>query len=318
MHSRISIVVVTACSALLGSFGFAQNTTTCLNRSVDLAQSDDYVSAARTALECLSSLPRVDQVKAHKVIGFAFRKLDELPAAWYHLSRHMELSGKDDAVVRDWLRELETLLRSTHVKVTLNCRPSGATVDIQASREEALVTTVECPAAWWFVPGRHTLVFSKAGYADRKFSFEVKEVGDPGIRDISLATIDIDDKTRSFSRWPEWTLVASGIVVAATGAVLHTVSHLRNEDLHDKYWNRANFPNAVEARGMYNAAYDSDVAPLSTSGYVLYAVGGAAVLTGVVTWALRRPPSTGKTSAGWWLMPWHLPQGGGASLTLDW
>lgn len=285
-----------------------------LNRAVDLAKSDQYQPAVELTLKVLPELPVVEQSRAHKLLGYAFRKLDMLPEAWYHLTRYMQLTGKDDAAVQEWLREVEELLKRDHVKVSLNTSPSGATTRINSGKVATMTTTVSCPAVWWFLPGSYELVFAKQGYLDRTSAVEVREVGDSGVRDIKLQAIS----AKKFSRWPEWTLIGAGIAFGAAGGVIHFLGYTKNEELHDKYWDRDQYADPTVGKTLYDKAYDSDVAPLMTTSYILYGVGGAALLSGILTFALRHPQdSSGKAS--WLITPWSLPDGGaGATFTFGW
>jgi hypothetical protein len=290
------------------------------NLAVDLAKSGDCQQAVEIGLEVLPQLPLVNRTGAYKLLGYSFRKLSMLPEAWYYLSQYLQVAAKEDAAVSQWLKEIEVLLREKHVKVTLNSDPQSASVKLNSGTTASLTSTLNCPATWWFKPGDYDVEFSKEGYADRTVAVTVKEFGDKGVRQVKLEFLGDkpgDDDSKKFSRAPELVLIGAGLALAIGGTTSHLLGYKENENLHDKYWDRNVYPDAVVGKALYDEKYDSDVAPKMTIAYVLYGTGAAAIVAGVVTWIVRKPLESGKSSS-WNLTPFGTPEGGGAVFTLGW
>lgn len=80
----------------------------------------------------------------------------------------------------------------------------------------------------------------------------------------------------------EWALIGGGLTVALAGGIIHYLAFTKNEDL------LADLPSptglTAQEYGIhvnkYNHDFGTEIAPLATTSYVLYAIGGGAVLTG--------------------------------------
>ncbi len=286
------------------------------NEAVEFAKQGKHADAVAVALEVLPALSIVDRASAHKLLGYSFRKLSMLPSAWHHLARYLQTTAKEDAIVQNWLEEVEVHLRQKHVKITLNATPAGAMVALPPSGDESQQSLVSCPAAWWFLPGKYRLEFRAQGHQSRTMDIEVKAFGDKGTREVQLNRLGGAPATASFSRWPEWTMVGAGLALAAGGGAVHFMGHSANESLHDKYFDKADYPDGAAAQGLYDADFDEQVAPKTTAAYVLYGLGGASLVAGIVTWAIRGP--TKGPQATWQLTPWTAPDGGGAVFSMGW
>jgi hypothetical protein len=286
------------------------------NQAVELAKQGNHAAAVANALEVLPALSVVDRSSAHKLLGYSFRKLSMLPSAWYHLARYLQTTPKEDAVVQNWLEEVELLLREKHVKITFNTTPDGAVVALPPGGDASQQSHVSCPAAWWFLPGTYRLEFSAPGFQRRTLEVAVKAFGDKGSREVQLDRLSGPSSASHFSRWPEWTLIGAGVATAAGGGVLHFMGHSTNESLHDRYFDVSDYPDRGQAKALYDSDYDDQVAPKMTAAYVLYGVGGAALVAGVVTWAIRGPKKA--PLATWQVTPWTLPDGGGAVFSMGW
>jgi hypothetical protein len=321
--ARSQVVSVWICLALLLAPMMAAGQTNTpedrFNHAVDLAKSGDCQQAVEITLEVLPQLPLVNRTGAYKLLGYSFRKLNMLPEAWHYLSQYLQVAAREDATIGQWLKEVEVLLREKHIKVTLNSDPQGATVQLNSSKTASLASSLQCPATWWFLPGDHEVVFAKDGYAERPLAVTVKDFGDKGVRQVKLQSLGTKPKQEDgggFSRWPEWTFIGAGVALGIGGATSHVLGSMKNESLHDKYWDRKVYPNAVAGKALYDEEFDSDVAPKLKMAYVLYGTGAASIIAGVVTWAVRKPPA--RDSSAWNLAPWSLPDGGGAVFTLGW
>ncbi|MBM4355859.1 MAG: hypothetical protein FJ109_19075 [Deltaproteobacteria bacterium] len=112
----------------------------------------------------------------------------------------------------------------------------------------------------------------------------------------------------------EWALIGSGGAVAVAGGIFHGVAHSKNEDLYGDYKHSAD-PSAAKKK--YDAAYDDDVLPKEIAAYVMYGVGGAAVVTGVIIMAVRHARSDGEEPSSPSVVPMPIPDGAGAMMTVE-
>ena len=87
-----------------------------------------------------------------------------------------------------------------------------------------------------------------------------------------------DDEIPDF----EWALIGGGLTAALAGGILHYLAFTRNESLITDLPSPAGLTEQEYGAHLnqFNHDYDTDVAPLATTAYVLYAIGGGAVLTG--------------------------------------
>lgn len=298
------------------------------NRAVELAKTGKYEEAVGLCLGVLDSLPESEQARVHKLLGYVYRKLDKNAEAWHHLGLYLQSTDKDDAATAGWLREVEDKLKENRVKVTLTCAVEGVSLRVESSGSKTQ-STYPCPLIWWFQPGNHVLLASKEGQPEYKAEITVRELGDKGIHAIDFpvkkkaptettrpvqevnppVVIAEPRETPTHSRTLEWALSGGGSALVAAGAVFHGLAYSREEDLYSKY--RSDRP-------AYDKAYDDEVAPKMTAAYVLYGVGGAALVGSVVTWVLNKPKKDGADGSTVSFTPYALPGGSGAQMTLRW
>ena len=297
------------------------------NQAVELAKAGDYQEAVEICHEVIERLPASEHSRVHKLLGYSYKKLNVLPDAWYYLTQYLESSGKEDTAAGAWLQEVETSLKETHhVKVTFTCEPPGATISLPAS--------LTCPLTWWFVPGEHSVHAESPGYMPRTVDVDVRERGDSGAREIRLTAIaqlkppgegsaGRNDSSATFVSNPfesgkparvlEWTLMGSGLALGVTGGIFHGLAWSKNEDLHKAALKLS----GSVAKSAYEEAYQDQVRPKEIACYVLYGVGGAAILAGVVTWFVREPGSRSTEFSVFSVSPLSLPGGTGALVTFE-
>jgi hypothetical protein len=308
------------------------------NQAVELATGGDYNSAVRVCREVLDKLPDSERPRVHKLLGYSYMKLDMLPESWHHLTIYLESSGKEDTTAGGWLQEVETALKQTHVKLTLTCAPPDASLRLSGSQPSGLPVSLSCPTTWWMTPGKHTVSATAPGHKPRTVEVDVRERGDSGMREIRLAAVETTippdggsggsgtggttivkpAEPKKPSRGLEWALIGSGVALGVTGGIFHGIGYSKNEDLHDKYLNADDYPVADEAQNLYDDARGEQVRPKEIAAYVLYGVGGAAVVAGIVTWAVRKPGGRDERASGLTISPMLVPGSGtGALMTFE-
>lgn len=111
----------------------------------------------------------------------------------------------------------------------------------------------------------------------------------------------------------EWALIGGGLTVALAGGIIHYLAFTRNDDLLSALPSSAGLtPDEYGAHvDKFNHDFDTEVAPLATSAYVLYAIGGGAVLTGS---ALLLLTSEDDEEASPFFQPTFSPEGPGLLL----
>ena len=155
---------------------------------------------------------------------------------------------------------------------------------------------------------------------------DVRARGDSGVRTIELAavapTLPTDDGTgvagviaekpprrKGRSRVLEWALIGSGLGLGAVGGIVQGAGYAKNESLHSKDLDSPDFP--------YEERYQDEVRPMEIASYVLYGVGGAAVVAGVVTWFVRKPGGGDAKSGVFTVSPLPLRGSTGALMTWE-
>ena len=311
------------------------------NHAVELAKAGDYQEAVEICHEVIERLPASKQSRVHKLLGYAYKKLDMLPNAWHYLTRY--LAGKEDTTAGAWLRDVEASLAKTgHVKVSFSCRPEGLLLHIPASKpgvaSHSAFRILHSAFVWWFVPGKHTVKATAADHKPRTVEIDVRERGDSGMREIRLARIVADSTIspsgllvdplpgdhsaihiphsafKRPSRALKWTLLGSGLALGVTGGIFHGLGFSKNEDLHSKYLDSGDYPIAADAKSAYDKAYQDQVRPKEMTSYVLYGIGGAAIVAGVVTWLVSEPVGNEKSTA-FSISPLPLQGGTGALMS---
>ena len=307
------------------------------NRAVELAKTGKYDAAVGLCLNVLESLPDSERPRVHKLLGFAYRKLGQRPEAWHHLSVYLQTAGKEDAAIGEWLREVETKLKETHIKVTLTCDSEGISLGVKSATSN-LQPVYACPLTWWFEPGKRQILAGKTGHKPRTVEITVLELGDKGVHKIPFPTeaepaVTVTDpgnggeepvvvarpkEPATHDRTLEWTLVASGAALGIAGAVFHGLGLSRNDELHSKYLEDSEHPYGPDAKKLYDDAYDEQVSPKMTTAYVLYGLGGAALGAGAVLWVLGKPEKSAGRNSPLTFAPLAFPGGSGAMMTLEW
>ena len=299
-----------------------------LKRAGELAQEERFSEAIPIWHGALDSLSGEELAMTEMKLGIAFQQTGGWLEAWYFLSLYLASDwGKGDTAADGWLQEVETTLAQTHVKVSLTCDSADAVLHLPTPQPTSFPVFRPCPLVWWFTPGKHGIRASAPGHKPRTIEIDVHELGDSGRREVRLAAVVPDRppgttivkpvEPKKPSRALEWALIGSGLALGVTGGIFHGIGYSKNEALDKKYLNEANCPCGPEAKKAYDAEFDDEVRPKQIGAYVLYGVGGAAFLAGVVTWAIRKPGQSKEPTSSI-VSPIALPGGGGgAMVTLE-
>jgi len=262
-----------------------------LKECVALTQDGRYEKALGVCLDALGEVPDNERSRIHKVLGFAYWKLNLLPESWHHLTSYLGSVKEENATVTGWLRKVEKKLKKKHVKITLACA-GGMAVKPRApgSGQSAAYA---CPVTWWFKPGAHEIRCEESGgeSAPGTSKIAVKKVGDQGVRGVCGVTNPLSGGDPTPGRTLEWALIGSGTALTATGVVLQVLAD--SDDSSQGNWQG-------------NAAY------------VLYGAGGAALVGGIVTWIVRKPARVAGNPFSLAVAPIVVPDTTGALISFAW
>jgi hypothetical protein len=306
---------------------------TRFNQSVELAKAGQYDESIRISLAISHMLPESDRLRVHKLLGFAYRKLGMYPEAWHHLTRYLSEGGEADAAAAGWLAEVEAAMVGSHAKLSLQCDPGDVALEFPPSSSSAQTDAVVCPRHWWLAPGKYRVRAHREGYVPGVIDFAVTGPGEkwgPEIRLVPVAPVapgggvlpgepgttvsaPLEGGRRAGAL--EWALYGTGAALGAGGAALHLLAWDRNEDLHDR------FKGETGGKAGYDAAYEDEVQPRLTAAWVLYGVGGAVLVSGlVVSLVSGQGETSSERSGSVSVVPLVLPggTGAGAAATLSW
>ncbi len=313
-----------------------------LVQAADLARQERFEEAIEVWLAVLDQLTGSDLASTQMKLGVALQQMGRLPESWHYLSLyHSSAWGEGDEAGIEWLREVQDALMPTHVKITLQCQQPNTTLVLSNEGVGGAATGLPVKGAsvtWWFLPGKHMLRVEAPGYVSEEVLLDVRSQGDPGTRTIRLTeagpsggqgtppadlgvgvgapalSADSGDSSRAL----EWTLLGTGLVLGIAGGILHGVGYYRNEELDSKYSNALNYPDGAVAKSAYDTAFDEDVAPLQVAAYILYGVGGGALVAGLLVWSFSESEGEGEAAVPVIVAPLALPGGGGASMVFEW
>jgi hypothetical protein len=351
MKRRITFVLVCALalSGLCGNVCSQEQKSPdqLFQKGVDLAIQKDYQQAIDIWLPLLDKANDESKPKILKATALAYKKLHQLPEAWHHFSHYLRIGAGEDAKAARWLKKVEEELARKHEKIVFSCAPEGVTLGIKRSQEPDSNSAISpptlhftCPLTWWFRPGKHGIEAQKEGFKSQLVEIDVLELGDQGARNIKLLAIapmavplkpttaapETAAPTTSIaspavpesdSRVLKWVLTGTGAAVVATGGALQLLANSKNEELHDKYMDKTKYPDGAVAKGHYDVDYDDQVKPRRTTAFVLYGVGGAAMVAGVVLLAMDKGAEDGEPETSLSLTPTVLKGGIGALMSVE-
>ena len=298
-------ILVAALSAWSPQSAFSQDppdANKVFNQGVDLVRNGKTGEAIELWLGILDDIDDAYRPNVHKALSVAYRKQGDLPEAWHHLAEYLRTKEGQDLKAGALLEKVEAELVQDHHKVAVSCRPDETRLRLGGTPDDV---PYPCPLTWWFRPGKHSVLAAADGFTSRTVEIDVLERGGQGLKEIVLEAVkpeptegegvEVPSPTASgqagivkpaepaeISAGWKWGLVGGGGTLLATGLILQLAAYSANEDLHDKYPMDVNDPNYATLKSNYESGYADDVRPKAVAAYVLYGVGGAAAVAGVV------------------------------------
>lgn len=132
------------------------------------AEKGDIKEAVELWRQVVDKLPEKQKLAVMVNLGLGYKTLGELPEAWYYLTRYLSKTSGQDPEVSAWVKEVQGQLVRTHTKITIVCKPQGATIQLRGVR-------YLCPLQWWFKPGRHTVRVEKSGYERKVVALDIQK-----------------------------------------------------------------------------------------------------------------------------------------------
>jgi len=290
-------------------------------KALELATAGKMAEAIVMWDDLLDELEGSALLDTHVNLSVAYERLGRLPESWHHLALYLREStgqGQTDAAAEKALRKLEEKLAKDHVKVGISCEPDGTSLAVKSQGTQGPATsTHSCPLTWWFTPGKHTVVATHAGYKQKEELLDIPALGAPGVfvvklekePDIAKAAppkpaaqieplpadkphpakgpvVTTGPEPDDGQSWGPVITASGGALLLVAGGVVQYMGYSKNQDLLDRYpQGTKDYNEFVKNSEEYDAAFESDVAPLQATSYVLYGVGAAAVIGGAA-WLL--------------------------------
>lgn len=235
-------------------------------------------------------------------LALAYRKLGRLAPAWHYFRRFVAARPQEARAAKE-LAAVEAQLATTHARVRFQCESTLVTLRFEDGEGASLWP---CPLEWWLEPGDHRVA---ASVGDVFLVLPVRVAKERVDQRVVVPTISVPIEPAQRQAPMDGT--ASGLSVAhgddvPTGALatllVGAVALVAGGACHGwAYWDeselRKQYPDKgvpyatfLQNQAAYSNAYDKEVAPFVISSYVLYGVGAASLLGGLV-WLVVGEPS---------------------------
>lgn len=277
----LGLVVLAGLLIVSPGRGGAQESLTPVERfniASDLAAKGQVEKAIRVWLEVADELPEKFKPSVHYALGVAYSALKRYPEAWHHLNIHLELAPKPRPDAKQQLANVLAVLKESYVPVSISCDPAAGRI-LPAGKAGS--RSFAAPLAWWFKPGKHTVRGEWEGHEPAVLVLNVSRTAQGGTYTLRFKQLEDYGKVpagEGGALWWEWSILGGGLAAAAVGGVLHGIGYNKNEQLFDDYAHLHD--QAFE--DVYGPEYEEQVKPKITAAYVLYGVGGAVALAGII------------------------------------
>jgi hypothetical protein len=271
-------------------------------------------------------------VVIHRNIGRNYQKLGALPEARWHLGEAVRSTDKPHPKALEWLDAVDAALAAEHLEVVVDVEGQDGEVFLE---EGGRLRGYPEPLAWWFRPGVYKISVRARDGVMRQHNLRIAPGRTRYLLTPRVAVKPPVEKTPPElpasvepppppSRWTavpawKWALLGVGAAAIVGGGATYGVADARLADLRGDFRRDnpletrtpASRPGIEEA---WDDAVATDVRPLEISSYVLWGIGGAALVTGTVLVALDLvgddPPPAGA--------PTVTPAPAGRGLLLNW
>ncbi|MFP2926864.1 hypothetical protein ACLESO_17025 [Pyxidicoccus sp. 3LG] len=269
---------------------------------------------AKAAEQYREALTHWDHPAIHYNLALALLNLDQPIEVHEHLEAAMRFGAAPlDTEKLESARAYKTLVEKQLARLEITCETPGASVMMDGRQLFVGPGRFE----GWVRAGPHTLVATGEGFLTQDQSRTLSP-GERASLDLKLFTSeDLIEYRRKWSAWKPWTVVGSGVAIAAGGILMHSMAR---KDYTSFDTAIASCGGCVPEPAVARQRSRGDT--LQTGAVAAYAVGGAAVVTGAVLVYLNRlqphqidqPSATPKVTAS--VTPYLGAGGGGASATL--
>ena len=252
---------------------------------------EDAISIWRDILDEASGKMLTD---VHVNLAVAYKALDRLPEAWYHLDAAIQSSTTPDPAVEAERAAVDQALAKTHVPLRFSCDTPGTEIFFTAER----TVGYPCPLRWWFKRGTEENVWADApDYKTGEIPIRAHELDRDRLVMVALVPVPptvIPEKpvavplvvekppARDGGQAWKWSLFGGGMGLVAVGAILQVVAFDKDQQLRKDYPGDVTDITVWQAnRKSYQDGFNNDVKPMVYGAYAMYGIGGAAAATGL-------------------------------------
>lgn len=275
---------------------------------------------AQASAKYREALQHWDHPRIHYNLALSLMSLDE-PIAIYE-SLQAALRHGPEGLDEDKHKQAESYLKlyaSQIARIEVHCEEPEAEVSVDGKR----VFTGPGTYRGLVRIGEHRVVASKAGYLTASKSLVLAPSDEARVRLELIALDKMTESRRRWSQWKPWAVVGGGVAVAAAGGLLHWRSIGNYADYDQGVEEKCaagcepGNPEFVALRAIRDRADLQQNAAIGS-----YALGGTALMTGVVLVYLNRlrvfrldiPGEEGSAEpAALSLVPLISPDGAGAT-----
>jgi hypothetical protein len=254
----------------------------------------------------------------HRNIGRNHQKLEQWAESWYHFERCLEYLSTDEKCAQ-WKQEVEARLADGYVRVAVTVEPASCLVVPDATERQR---AYRAPLQWWFPVGARGLLLVDDVLGVRTHVVEVSSA--TASLPLSCSQPNIEDPRKGGPSslidrvaLRDWLLLGGGAAtVLAGGATWWTASDrletLRADYQRDYGERSLTRPEYDEVAADWESQINERVVPYERTSYVLWGVGGAAMLTGILLAVLLPEEPDGQPQVG--VLP-LVPSLGGQGLS---